>query len=106
MRMLNQNSRPASLISELPLKLARKCVEALGIASYEEECGAQMVSISTDEEVASVCAGKDFGFIRTTNGKVNLNIYSQTHVSLFMCVYFIGFVQWKSSCVGYKTVRR
>ncbi|KAK9891452.1 hypothetical protein WA026_014685 [Henosepilachna vigintioctopunctata] len=46
-RILNQNTVPASLVSELPLKLARN-----------------------DEEIASICAGKEFGLIRTLSGKV------------------------------------
>ncbi|XP_050301011.1 E3 ubiquitin-protein ligase MYCBP2 isoform X2 [Anthonomus grandis grandis] len=69
-RLLNQNTSPASLISELPLKLARKCVDALGHAPYEEEQSSYTISITTEEEVASVCAGKDFGLLKTVTGKV------------------------------------
>ncbi|KAJ8937054.1 hypothetical protein NQ314_012048 [Rhamnusium bicolor] len=69
-RMLNQNASPASVVSELPLKLARKCVEVLGVASFEEEIGSYTVNTGNEEEVATICAGKDFGLIRTVMGKV------------------------------------
>ncbi|CAH1132864.1 unnamed protein product [Ceutorhynchus assimilis] len=69
-RVLNQNTSPAALISELPLKLARKCVDALGYASFEEEANSYTINLNTEEEVASVCAGKDFGLLRTVTGKV------------------------------------
>ncbi|XP_044762914.1 E3 ubiquitin-protein ligase MYCBP2 [Coccinella septempunctata] len=69
-RMLNQNVLPASVISELPLKLARKCVEVLGTSSFEDEGLSHTVNTGTDEEIATICAGKEFGLIRTVSGKV------------------------------------
>lgn len=69
-RMLNQNTIPASLISELPLKLARKCVDALGVAPFEEDGVSNTINTGTDDEIATICAGKEFGLIRTTSGKV------------------------------------
>lgn len=68
--MLNQNVVPAALVTELPLKLARKCIEAFGVAAFEEEASPQAITTGLDEEVASVCIGKEFGLIRTTSGKV------------------------------------
>lgn len=68
--MLNQNLVPAALINELPLKLARKCVDVFGIAPFEEEGAAQAVNTGTDDEIATICAGKEFGLIRTQSGKV------------------------------------
>ncbi|CAH0546546.1 unnamed protein product [Brassicogethes aeneus] len=69
-RLLNQNTVPASVVSELPLKLARKCVDVFGAASYEEEAGAYTLNIGSEEEVAMICAGKEFGLVKTVNGKV------------------------------------
>lgn len=72
MRMLNQNSVPASLVNELPLKLARKCVDVLGGAVFEDEIGSHTVNTGNEEEIATICAGKEFGLIKTTSGKVLL----------------------------------
>lgn len=69
--MLNQNTSPASLLTELPLKLARKCVDVLGMSSFEEEgVSSSTVNTGMDEEVSLICAGKEFGLIRTCSGKV------------------------------------
>ncbi|KAL1517024.1 hypothetical protein ABEB36_000844 [Hypothenemus hampei] len=69
-RLLNQNTAPASLVSELPLKLARKCVECLGQSPFEEEGNSYPINVNVEEEVATVCSGKDFGLLRTVTGKV------------------------------------
>lgn len=68
--MLNQNVVPASLVNELPLKLARKCVDSLGTAAFEEDVGTTTINTGTDDEIATICSGKDFGLIKTTSGKV------------------------------------
>lgn len=73
--MLNQNVVPAALVTELPLKLARKCVEAFGVAAFEEEASPQSISTGLDEEIATICVGKEFGLIRTTSGKVHIYIF-------------------------------
>lgn len=57
-------------MSELPLKLARKCVDVYGIAPFEEEGSFHTVNTGLDEEISAICAGKEFGLIRTTSGKV------------------------------------
>ncbi|KAJ8975749.1 hypothetical protein NQ317_015371, partial [Molorchus minor] len=69
-RMLNQNGVPASVVSELPLKLSRKCVDILGVASFEDEIGSYTVNTGSEEEIATISAGKEFGLIRTVTGKV------------------------------------
>ncbi|KAG5884565.1 hypothetical protein JTB14_006591 [Gonioctena quinquepunctata] len=69
-RTLNQNTSPATLVSELPLKLARKCVDVLGFSSFDEEIGTHTVNTGSEEEIASIYAGKEFGLIRTVTGKV------------------------------------
>lgn len=69
-RMLNQNISPAALVSELPLKLARKCVDAFGVSSFDEENGTYTVNTGNEEEIATICTGKEFGLIKTVSGKV------------------------------------
>ncbi|KAJ8932268.1 hypothetical protein NQ318_009222, partial [Aromia moschata] len=69
-RILNQNTSPASVVSELPLKLARKCVDVLGVAFFEEEFGCHTVNIGNEEEITAICAGKEFGLVKTITGKV------------------------------------
>ncbi|XP_017786826.1 PREDICTED: E3 ubiquitin-protein ligase MYCBP2-like isoform X2 [Nicrophorus vespilloides] len=69
-RMLNHTTVPASLALELPLKLARKCIDVLGTAPFEEEPQFHTVNSCNDEEIATICAGKEFGLIKTVNGKV------------------------------------
>lgn len=71
-RTLNPNVNPASCQNELPLKLARKCIDVLGVASFEEEGSVNSVNTGSDEEIVSITAGKEFGLVRTTTGKVLL----------------------------------
>ncbi|KAJ8933505.1 hypothetical protein NQ318_002558, partial [Aromia moschata] len=58
-RILNQNTSPASVVSELPLKLARKCVDVLGVAFFEEEFGCHTVNIGNEEEITRSARGKN-----------------------------------------------
>lgn len=74
--MLNQNTAPASVASELPLKLARKCVDVYGVAAFEDDGGYSTVNTGSEEEIASICAGKEFGLIRTVTGKVNIFLHT------------------------------
>ncbi|GLH12984.1 Probable E3 ubiquitin-protein ligase HERC2 [Gryllus bimaculatus] len=69
-RTVHAVSGAVSWGSELPLKLARKCVDAFGSASFDEEASAHALHTGCDEEVAWVGAGKDFGLIRTATGKI------------------------------------
>lgn len=58
------------MTSELPLKLARKCVDVIGSASFDEEQSVHTLNIGTDDEVSSVTAGKEFALLKTLTGKV------------------------------------
>lgn len=69
-RTLNQNTSPASVVSELPLKLVKKCIEVFGAAFFEEEIGSSSFNIGNEEEIATLSFGKEFGLIRTFTGKV------------------------------------
>lgn len=71
-RTLNPGTSPLCSVSELPLKLARKCVDVFGTAAFDEESNIHTLSTGCDDEVSSVTAGKDFCLIRTTSGKVSL----------------------------------
>lgn len=52
--------------------MARKCVDVFGVSSFDEDIGIHTVTsgIRNDDEIASICAGKEFGLIRTVAGKV------------------------------------
>lgn len=69
-RLFNHKIIPASLHCELPLKLTRKCAEAIGTSSFEEDGIVNSINIGTDDEIATICAGKEFGLIRTTSGRL------------------------------------
>lgn len=69
-RMLNPASSPVVSISELPLKLARKCLHFHGAASYDDDSKNHSLQNAYEEDVVAITAGKDFGLIRTTMGKV------------------------------------
>lgn len=69
--MLNPTASPVVSISELPLKLARKCLTVYGSASYDEDSKNHSLQNAYEEDVAAIIAGKDFGLIRTSSGKVS-----------------------------------
>ncbi|XP_046604041.1 E3 ubiquitin-protein ligase MYCBP2 isoform X2 [Neodiprion virginianus] len=69
-RTINTLSNPVTVTSELPLKLARKCVDVIGSASFDEEQNVHTLSIGCDDEVSFVTAGKEFALLRTVTGKV------------------------------------
>ncbi|CAB0004103.1 unnamed protein product [Nesidiocoris tenuis] len=69
-RTINPSSSPPSFISELPLKLARKCLVAFGYAAFDEETSLHPLNSGVEEETANIVSGKEFSLIRTTAGKV------------------------------------
>ena len=71
------------MTSELPLKLARKCVDVFGYAVFDEEQSVHVLNPNCDDEITVVAAGKDFALLRTVSGKL----------------YCTG----KGSCIGMKT---
>lgn len=72
MRTLNPNVKPATITSELSLKLARKCIDVMGSSSFDEESGNKTLNTDFDDEILSIVAGKEFELVRTSSGKVNL----------------------------------
>uniref|UniRef100_A0A1B6EGK8 PHR domain-containing protein n=1 Tax=Clastoptera arizonana TaxID=38151 RepID=A0A1B6EGK8_9HEMI len=69
-RTVNPGGSPIFSVGELPLKLARKCVDVFGVASFDEDSNIHTLEIGCDEEVSDISAGKDFCLIRTASGKV------------------------------------
>ena len=63
-------SNPVTVTSELPLKLARKCVDVFGYALFDEEQGAHVLNPGYDDEIATVAAGKEFALLKTVSGKL------------------------------------
>ncbi|KAL1131015.1 hypothetical protein AAG570_012253, partial [Ranatra chinensis] len=78
-RTLNPSISPLTFVSELPLKLARKCVIAFGTAAFDEESTLHNLNTGAEEETSSVVSGKEFSLIRTISGKV---LYSGKGASL------------------------
>ncbi|XP_012285925.1 E3 ubiquitin-protein ligase MYCBP2 [Orussus abietinus] len=85
-RTINTLSNPVTVTSELPLKLARKCVDVFGSATFDEEQTVRTLNPDCDDEIASVTAGKEFGLLKTVSGKL----------------LYTG----KGSCLGLKTNTR
>lgn len=69
-RTINTLSNPVTVTSELPLKLARKCVDVFGWALFDEEQAVHTLSPGCDDEVVSVSAGKEFCILKTATGKL------------------------------------
>ncbi|XP_014476554.1 PREDICTED: E3 ubiquitin-protein ligase MYCBP2 isoform X6 [Dinoponera quadriceps] len=69
-RTINTLSNPVTVTSELPLKLARKCVDIFGYASFDEEQSIHTLNPGCDDEIAMVTAGKEFGLLKTVSGKL------------------------------------
>jgi E3 ubiquitin-protein ligase MYCBP2 len=73
-RMVNPTSSPVVSLSELPLKLARKCLDVFGTASFDEDANSHTIHTGCDEETVFIAAGKDFGLLRTNSGKVGAKV--------------------------------
>jgi len=71
-RTINTLSNPVTVASELPLKLARKCVDIFGYASFDEEQTIHTLNPGCDDEISMVTAGKEFGLLKTVSGKVGI----------------------------------
>lgn len=71
-RTINTLSNPVTVASELPLKLARKCVDIFGYATFDEEQAIHTLNPGCDDEIAIVTAGKEFGLLKTVSGKVSI----------------------------------
>jgi E3 ubiquitin-protein ligase MYCBP2 len=81
-RTVNPGANPLTFVSELPLKLARKCLTAFGMAAFDEESSLHNLNTGAEEETSTIVSGKEFSLIRTTTGKVSIprRIQNQTFV--------------------------
>lgn len=75
-----------TVASELPLKLARKCVDIFGYAIFDEEQAIHTLNPGCDDEIAMVTAGKEFSLLKTVSGKVS---YYLRDISSNYCDYSI-----------------
>lgn len=75
-RIINTLSNSVTVASELPLKLARKCVDVFGYAAFDEEQTTHTLNPGCDDEIATVTAGKEFALIKTVSGKVSNILFS------------------------------
>jgi hypothetical protein len=80
--MVNPTSSPVISINELPLKLARKCLDVFGTASFDEDASIHTIHSGCDEEIVFIAAGKDFGLARTNSGKVGAKVEVQSALQL------------------------
>lgn len=71
---MNPASRPVVSVNELPLKLARKCLDVFGTASFDEDANIHTIHTGCDEETVVIAAGKEFGLARTHSGKVSTKV--------------------------------
>ncbi|XP_011315230.1 E3 ubiquitin-protein ligase MYCBP2 isoform X2 [Fopius arisanus] len=69
-RTINTLSNPVTVTSELPLKLARKCVDVFGWATFDEEQSVHTLNSTCDDEIVMVTAGKEFSLLKTASGKL------------------------------------
>lgn len=83
MRTINTLSNPVTVASELPLKLARKCVDIFGYASFDEEQTIHTLNPGCDDEISMVTAGKEFGLLKTVSGKVGIMFQRNISKNIF-----------------------
>lgn len=107
-RTINTLSNPVSFASELPLKLARKCVDIFGYAAFDEEQVVHTLNLGCDEEIAMVTAGKEFGILKTVSGKVStiFSIYMSTYgysvLKTNLLIFSIDIIYRKRNIFGYE----
>ena len=75
-KFLSPSSNPMVVTGDLPIKLARKCVELIGSSIIDDGAAANVngdryhVEFGVDEEVSSVANGKEFSLMLTNTGKL------------------------------------
>ncbi|KAK7473507.1 hypothetical protein BaRGS_00035260, partial [Batillaria attramentaria] len=69
-RTFSPQSSPMKLLSEIPLKLTRKCLDVFGSSPIDAEVTRKTISTGFDEDSLTICSGKDFCLIKTVGGKV------------------------------------
>ncbi|XP_058809373.1 E3 ubiquitin-protein ligase MYCBP2-like [Phymastichus coffea] len=69
-RTINTLNNPVTVTSELPLKLARKCVDVFGYSPFDEDQPTYILNPHCDDEIGYVAAGKEFMLLKTLSGKL------------------------------------
>ncbi|VDH90727.1 E3 ubiquitin-protein ligase MYCBP2, partial [Mytilus galloprovincialis] len=69
-RLYNPSVSPMSVVSELPLKLTRKCMDVFGSAQYDPETEKRSINTGFDEDSVFIVSGKEFALVRTSGNKV------------------------------------
>ena len=59
-----------SLINELPLELARKCVGVYGASFFQEGCEKHLLDFGCDDEAMALHSGKEFALMLSNTGKL------------------------------------
>ena len=76
-KFLSPSSNPMVVTGDLPIKLARKCVELIGTSVIDDGAGSNPqgeryhVEFGVDDEVASLASGKEFSLMLTSSGKLH-----------------------------------
>lgn len=55
---------------DLNLRLVKRSLEACGPCPWDNETCPRSITTGLDEEVGTVCAGKDFALLRTQHGRI------------------------------------
>lgn len=80
-------------VQELPLKLARNCVNVFGESSFREGERNHQIDFGCEEEIASLHVGKDMAFVISNEGKLffsGKNITYEVRTLELMRNSFIG----------------
>ena len=69
-RVFDPTRNPMPLLSEIPLKLARKCLDVIGASAFDNESEIHTLITGYEDDTVSITAAKEFALIRTSSGKV------------------------------------
>ncbi|XP_041356631.1 E3 ubiquitin-protein ligase MYCBP2-like isoform X3 [Gigantopelta aegis] len=69
-RTFGLDKSPMPMLSEIPLKLTRRCMDMFGSTSFDMDTDRRPINTGFDEDTSSILTGKDFGLIKTVGGKV------------------------------------
>ncbi|XP_064637403.1 E3 ubiquitin-protein ligase MYCBP2-like isoform X3 [Lineus longissimus] len=69
-RTYNPVCSPMPIVNEIPLKLARKCLDTFGSSTFDPLTDMRTICTNHEEEAVAIAAGKEFALIKTTSGKI------------------------------------
>jgi len=62
---------------EVNLRLVKKSLEASGPCPWDNDSCIRPIVTGIDDDVSSICAGKDFALLRTQHGRVRIKTVSK-----------------------------